>query len=82
MSYIQEFVNLLPVPFNFVLLLLLIVFGTGIVTSTIKQIRKFACHRQELDFKREMIDRGMSVEEVERLVQANSGQFGDNGGVL
>ncbi|QEG38037.1 hypothetical protein [Bythopirellula goksoeyrii] len=77
MSYIQEFVNLLPIPFNFVLLLLLIVFGTGIITSTMKQIRKFACHRQELDFKREMIDRGMSVEEVERLVQASSEQGGN-----
>ncbi|TWU29899.1 hypothetical protein [Bythopirellula polymerisocia] len=72
MNTIQEFVHLLPVPFNFVLLMLVIVFGTGIITSLFNQIRKFACYRQELDFKREMIDRGMSVEEVERLLQAKS----------
>lgn len=70
MSQIQEFVNLLPIPFNFVVILMMVMCGAGIVTSLFKQIRKFACHRQELEFKREMVDRGMSVEEIERLVQA------------
>ncbi len=44
---------------------MVIIFGAGIITSTIKQIRRFACHRQELDFKREMFDHGMTVEEIE-----------------
>ncbi len=70
MSHIQEFVNLLPIPFNFIVILMMVIFGAGIITSLFKQIRKFACHRQELEFKREMVDRGMSVEEIERLVQA------------
>lgn len=78
MNDLQEFINLLPLPFNFVVLLMLIIFGTGIITSLMKQIRKFACHRQELEFKREMIDRGMSVEEIERLVQVNGGKFGES----
>lgn len=49
---------------------MMVMCGAGIVTSLFKQIRKFACQRQELEFKREMVDRGMSVEEIERLVQA------------
>lgn len=77
MYELKEFVNLLPLPFNFVLLLMLVIFGAGIITSLMKQIRKYATHRQELSFKREMIDRGMTVEEVERLVQAHGGQVGD-----
>ena len=70
MESIKELVNLLPIPFNFIIMLMAIIFGAGIITSLIKHIRKFACHRQDLVFKREMIDRGMSVEEIERLLQA------------
>ncbi len=77
MSLLQEFVNLLPLPFNFVVLLTLVICIAGIFTSLINQIRKYACHRQDLDFKREMIDRGMSVDEVERLVQAKGLQIED-----
>jgi len=69
---LKELINLLPLPFNFVVLLMLIIFGTGVITSVIKQIRKYACHRQELVFKQEMIDRGMSVDEIERLLQVQA----------
>lgn len=70
MGSFKELINILPLPFNFVVILMVIIFGAGLITSLMKQIRKFACHRDELEFKREMIDRGMSVEEVERLVLA------------
>jgi len=48
----------------------LIVFAvTSLLTTLIAQIRKYACHRQELDFKREMLDRGLSADEIEQIVQ-------------
>lgn len=62
----------IPVPFNMIIVMVAIIFGTGIITSIAKQIRKYFCLREELDFKREMIDRGMTPEEVERLVKCKS----------
>jgi hypothetical protein len=62
----------IPVPFNMIVIIAVISIGAGIVTSIAKQIRKYACLKHELDFKRDMIDRGMSVEEVEQLVAAKS----------
>ena len=62
----------IPVPFNMIVIIVAISFGTAIITSIAKQIRKYACLRHELDFKRDMIDRGMSVAEVEQLMAAKS----------
>ncbi len=44
----------------------------SIVSSVAKEFRKFICHRQDLEFKREMVDRGVPVEDVQRLVRARS----------
>ena len=62
----------IPVPFNMIVIIVAISFGTAIITSVAKQIRKYVCLRHELDFKRDMIDRGMSVAEVEQLMAAKS----------
>jgi len=58
-------------PFNMFVLVVLIVSGTGLITSIAKQCRKYACHRQELEFKRELLDRGMSIDEIERVVRVH-----------
>jgi len=79
MTDLMPFFDRLPTPFNFALLVVIVVLGAGMVSSVFKQIRKFACHRNELEFKREMIDRGLSVEEVERLLTAQSSQGADHG---
>ncbi|MCA9230610.1 MAG: hypothetical protein KDA57_08160 [Planctomycetales bacterium] len=60
----------MPPPFNMIVIIMMIIFGTGLVTSVVKQIRKYACYRQEVEFKRDLLDRGMTVEEVERVVSA------------
>ena len=60
----------IPPPFNMIVLIVLIGCGAGVIGGFTKQVRKYACHRQELDFKRELIDRGMSAEEIERVVLA------------
>ena len=59
-----------PPPFNMVVYIMLIICGSSVLSSVFKQIRKYACHRQELEFKRELLDRGMTVEEIEQVVRA------------
>jgi hypothetical protein len=57
-------------PFNMLVLLMLIGTLGGVVATIAKQIRKWACHRQELEFKRELLDRGMGADDIERVVRA------------
>ncbi|MEM8944564.1 MAG: hypothetical protein AAGD11_05210 [Planctomycetota bacterium] len=71
----SSFVNLMqnvPPPFNMVVYIFLIIGIGSVLTSLMKQIRKYACHRQELDFKRELIDRGMDPDEIEQVVRARA----------
>lgn len=75
MSQIVELIRGLGTPFDMVATVCLIFALAGIVgagaamiAAIAKEIRKYACHRQELEFKRELLDRGMAVDEVERLV--------------
>lgn len=60
----------IPTPFNMVVMVVLIVFTAGIFTSLFKQIRKYACHRQDVELKRELVERGLSVDEIERILAA------------
>jgi hypothetical protein len=72
MSDLIQHIFSLPAPFNMVVVIVAIVMVTGVITSIGKQIRKYACLRHELDFKRELVDRGMSADEIERIVKARS----------
>jgi hypothetical protein len=60
----------IPVPFNMIVLVTLIFCATGVLTSIFKQIRKYACYRRDIDLKRELVERGLSVDEIERIVAA------------
>ena len=44
----------------------------GFVSAFAKQTRKYVSHRNELEFKRDLVERGLSVEEIERIVSAKS----------
>ena len=46
----------------------------GVLTGIATQIRKYGNHRQDIDFKRELVDRGLSADEIERIVEARSRQ--------
>jgi hypothetical protein len=59
-------------PFNMVVFLMLIGGIVAIISTLAKQIRKFACHRAETNLKRDLVDRGLSVEEIERVIAARS----------
>lgn len=71
MSSFVDLMQTVPAPFNMVVLIVLIMSLAGVCTSLGKQVRKYACHRQELEFKRQMLDRGLATEEIERLVRVH-----------
>jgi len=55
---------------------LIVLFGcaAGVLTAIATQIRKYGTHRQDIEFKRELVDRGLGADEIERIVQARSRQ--------
>ena len=57
---------------NWIVVIVLICVVSGVVSSFGKQIRKYVSHRHELDFKRDLVERGLSVDEIERIVAAKS----------
>ncbi len=71
MNQLFELIQGLHTPFDMVAIICLIFAVSSVIASVVKQIRKFVCHRQELEFKREMLDRGMTVEEIERLIRTS-----------
>jgi len=70
MSSLTELIRTVPTPFNMVVIIVLITSCAGVVSAVAKQIRKYACHRQELEFKRELLDRGLAPEEIELVIRA------------
>lgn len=72
MNEILQSFSGIPAPFNMVIWIVLICSAAGIVTALFKEIRKYACHRQELDLKRELLDRGMTADEIERVVRSRT----------
>ena len=65
----QGIMNMGP-PWNMIVLVVLITCTTGAFTSLFKQIRKYGCHRRDVDLKRDLVERGLSVDEIERIVAA------------
>ena len=57
---------------NWIAVLVLGTVLAGVITSIAKQIRKYGCFCQEVELKRELVERGLSVEEIERLIAAKS----------
>jgi hypothetical protein len=65
----RSIMNMGP-PWNMIVLVVLISCTTGVFTSLFKQIRKYGCYRRDIDLKRDLVERGLSVEEIERIVAA------------
>jgi hypothetical protein len=57
-------------PFNMIVMIVLIVCAAKVVKVVASQVRAYGCHRQDIDFKRELVDRGLSAEEIERILAA------------
>ena len=59
-------------PWNMIVLVVLIGSFAGILKSIAKQSRIYAIQRAEMDLKREMVERGLSADEIERVVAAKT----------
>jgi len=70
MSQLFELIQGLQTPFNMVAIICLFFAVSSVIAAIAGQIRKYVCHRQELEFKREMLDRGMSAEEINTIIKA------------
>jgi hypothetical protein len=70
-DFFQSIINIQS-PFNMIVVVVLIGSVAGVIGTIAKQIRKFACHRGEMQLKRELVERGLSVEEIERVIAAKS----------
>jgi hypothetical protein len=55
---------------HWIVAIVLICVVASVITSIAKQLRKYACHRNEVELKRDLVERGLSVEEIERIVAA------------
>ncbi|QDT01624.1 hypothetical protein [Adhaeretor mobilis] len=62
----------IPAPFNMVVMIVVVVFGCWMFCEFVKQLRIFACHRQELALKRELAEHGMNGSEIEQIISATS----------
>lgn len=62
----------MPVPFNMVVVVVFIGCMAGVIMTITAEIRKYFCRREELDFKRELVGRGYSADEIERVCNAGS----------
>ena len=67
-----ESIIAIPIPFNMIVLVVLICSVAGVITAIAKEVRKYLCHREEVDFKRDLLASGMSAADIERTIQAHS----------
>lgn len=72
MNSIMQMITGLPSPFNMVVLVVLIGSLFGLLRLIAIQVRIFASHRDDVQLKRELVERGLSAEEIERIVLAKS----------
>lgn len=45
-----------------------------IIFTIVTSVREIVKHRNEVELKQSMVDRGMSADEIERVLQASSGR--------
>lgn len=60
----------LPPPFNMVVIIIAMIFGSWMLCDFAGHLRKYFSHRDELQLKRELVDRGLGVDEIERIINA------------
>ncbi len=59
-------------PFLIPVAAIVCVFGWMIISTIVTGVRGIVKHRNEVELKQMLVDRGMSAEEIERVVQATS----------
>jgi len=61
---------------NWIVAVVFVCVGASLLGSIAKQIRKYGCYRQEAALKRDLVERGLSVDEIERVFSAKSAATG------
>ncbi len=64
--------NLFYSPFAIPIVAILAVFTCSLVSLITSSVRSIVKHRNEVELKQSMIDRGMSADEIERVIRASS----------
>jgi hypothetical protein len=59
---------------NRIVMIVLIFFTAWLLGTIVVETRKYACHRKDVELKRDLAERGLSAEEIERIVAAHSRQ--------
>jgi len=72
MSSFFDGIGALPTPFDMIVYIVLIGSVAGVIGTIAAEVRKYFCHRDEMELKREMLDRGMEAEDIDRVMQANA----------
>ncbi|TWT89072.1 hypothetical protein Mal64_25640 [Pseudobythopirellula maris] len=57
-------------PFNMIVLMFAFGMIFGIVASVARETRRYLVHRQELEFRRELVERGLDPTEIEKVMTA------------
>jgi len=70
MSEFFKYVMSIGAPFNMVVLIVLMGSLCTLLGTIAAQVRIFVSHRADVQLKRELVERGLSVEEIERVVRA------------
>ena len=70
MSELFQSITNIQAPFNMIVLVVLIGSAATILTSGFSEVRKYLSHRQDVELKRELLERGMSADEIERVARA------------
>lgn len=78
MSVLLRILTVIPSPFNMVVLIVLIACIAGVLTEVARQVRAYLSHRDELELKREMIESGMTADEIERILLTRSSRTSDS----
>ncbi len=73
-----DWLRTLGAPWHMVIIVVFLTTVAGLIGSLAKQIRKYACHRRETELKSDLVARGLSVDEIERVVAAKSHYVSDN----
>ena len=66
-------------PFGMIVAVVLIGSVCGVIGTIVAQIRIYATHRADVQLKRELVERGLNVEEIERVVAARAPRERDRG---
>jgi hypothetical protein len=70
MSQILTQIIAMDEPFNMVVLIIMVVMAGKAVMTIATEIGKYAAHRESMEAVREMVERGMSADEIERVLTA------------